>query len=162
MPQWGCGGTVGFSHGLLLAVRTWAHVEPLDSVMVCFLPCGPGRTKTAGGKTHSGSSTLPKPCWTHGGTVVEPWWIRSGTAVEPPTNLVEPRSRDGLGLCVFEDFECPGPRPTGSYIILRGDSTHANVAKGPRWQRPGRGGSRILPQRFLEFYQNVLSIAKSI
>ena len=74
-----------------------------------------------------------------GGTVVEPWWNRSGTVVEPLTILVEPGLSDGLALCVFEHSACSGPRPTGSYIILRGDSTHANVANGPRWQRPGRG-----------------------
>ena len=52
--------------------------------------------------------------------MVEPWWIRSGTVVEPLTILVEPGLGDGLALCVFEDFARSGPRPTSSYIILRG------------------------------------------
>ena len=111
----------------------------LDFVMVFFFKRGPGPAKGAGVKTLSGTGAVLEPWWIRGGTMVEPWWIHRGTVMEPLTNLVEPRSRDGLGLCVFEDFACPGPRPTGSYIILRGDSTHANVANGPRWQRPGRG-----------------------
>ena len=74
----------------------------------------------ARGKTLSGTGTVLEPYWVRGGIVVEPWWIRSGTVVEPPTILVEPGFSDGLALCVFEHSACSGPRPTSSYIILRG------------------------------------------
>ena len=56
--------------------------------MVCFLLCGPGRTKGAGGKTHSGSSTLLKPYY-HAGLMVEPWWNHGGSVVEPWWNRLQ-------------------------------------------------------------------------
>ena len=151
-----------------------APVEPLDDVMVFFLLCGPGRTKGAGGKTHSGGGTAREPCWTHSGTVVEPWWNRSGTVVEPwwnhlqfGWNLVQEPVWHYVFLKISRVW---GPDRLGPYIILRGDSTHAQVAHGPGWQRPGhhgaakpkcttkrlqsftRHGSRILPHVVLEFY----------
>ena len=88
--------------------------------MVFFFKCGPGHAKGAGGKAFSGTATVLEPYWIRGGTVVEPWGIHSGTVVEPPTILVEPGFSGGLALCVFGHSACSGPRPTRSYIILRG------------------------------------------
>ena len=123
-PQRGTGGTLAFVMVFFFKMWSWAR-------------------KGGGGKTHSGI-----------GTVLEPCWIHSGTVLEPPTILLEPAFRDGLALCVFAHFACLGPRPTGSYIILRGNSTYENIAQCPGWQRPGRHEAtkaKRTPKRFQRF-----------